>query len=191
MKLIKISPAHYVIVDDSEIQQGDYVYNHAHSRIEVFRSGGFGLCRKITHSTKPDKGMETVTFIPLQEVEELVNGYSVESVMNVLVGGKAIKDNKIDLNAYGNGIIAGFNSHKELVKDKLSKYEQVVSILDDIQKDLSDYQNEVGIGMMDDGEWQELFVQRVISSINSYETSLQPKTEWEVEFDEQDKLKLI
>lgn len=42
-------------------------------------------------------------------------------------------------------------------------------ILDDIQQDLADYQNEIGIGMMDDQQWQDIFVERVIASITSYE----------------------
>ena len=47
--------------------------------------------------------------------------------------------------------------------------EELKQILDDIQQDLADYQNEVGIGMMDDMQWQQLFVDRVIASISSYE----------------------
>jgi cob(I)alamin adenosyltransferase len=42
-------------------------------------------------------------------------------------------------------------------------------ILDQIQQDLADYQNEIGIGQMDDVQWMELFVERVTASITSYE----------------------
>lgn len=49
------------------------------------------------------------------------------------------------------------------------KYEQLKTILDDIRQDLNDYKNEVGIGMMSDPEWNQLFIERVEASIASYD----------------------
>lgn len=46
----------------------------------------------------------------------------------------------------------------------------VIELLDDIQKNLADYQNEIGIGTMDNIQWQQTFVDRVIASITSYES---------------------
>jgi len=57
MRLVNISEDHYIIVDDSDIKEGDYFLNET-SAIEV----GIGNyhyktlspeCKKITHSTKP------------------------------------------------------------------------------------------------------------------------------------------
>ena len=48
-------------------------------------------------------------------------------------------------------------------------FETLKAILDDIQQDLADYQNENGIGMMDDKQWAELFIGRVVASITTYE----------------------
>ena len=48
-------------------------------------------------------------------------------------------------------------------------FETLKAILDDIQQDLADYQNENGIGMMDDKQWAELFIERVTASITTYE----------------------
>jgi adenosyl cobinamide kinase/adenosyl cobinamide phosphate guanylyltransferase len=56
-----------------------------------------------------------------------------------------------------------------VLTDDKSKVETLTAILDDIQKDLADYQNEIGIGMCDDNQWQQMFVDRVIASISSYE----------------------
>jgi hypothetical protein len=54
------------------------------------------------------------------------------------------------------------------------KYQQLKTILDDIRQDLNDYKNEVGIGMMSDSEWNQLFIERVEASIESYEL-IEPK----------------
>lgn len=44
------------------------------------------------------------------------------------------------------------------------------SILDDISYNLAAYQNQKGIGTMDDVQWGDLFIERVAASISSYET---------------------
>lgn len=48
-------------------------------------------------------------------------------------------------------------------------FETLKAILDDIQKDLADYQNQNGIGCMDDNQWADLFIERVAASITTYE----------------------
>lgn len=92
--LIKLSETHYIVVDDSEIKENDFIYyictgtslNPPKSGIykvkkitdkiiQFYNNKGVvdkHSCKKITHSTQPDKGMENVTFISLSEVEELV-----------------------------------------------------------------------------------------------------------------------
>lgn len=57
-----------------------------------------------------------------------------------------------------------------LTKSLLERTLSMESILDDIASDLADYQNESGIGTMDDGQWADLFIERVAASITSYET---------------------
>jgi hypothetical protein len=74
--------------------------------------------------------------------------------------------------------IEGYKAATKIYNEEdLRKY---TSILDDIQKDLADYQNEVGIGMMDDDQWQQLFIDRIIASVTSYEklSLKQPKIKW-------------
>jgi hypothetical protein len=55
----------------------------------------------------------------------------------------------------------------KLLKDK---YYFITEILDDISRDLAQYQNEIGKGDMDDIQWKQLFIDRVIASVTSYET---------------------
>jgi Holliday junction resolvase RusA-like endonuclease len=53
------------------------------------------------------------------------------------------------------------------MKDK-EKISRMLWILDNIQKDLADYQKEKGIGMMDDAQWQQLFIERMVANVADY-----------------------
>ena len=125
MKLIKLNEEHYIIVDNSEIKEGDFMYDI---------DGDIGIAigkdksqwegnRKITHSF--GKEINGVINKPLSEIEELLFGYNVEELVE--------KDIKSVWSSYGkpNGIMSeprnlnrghqeswlkGFNAHKELVK---------------------------------------------------------------------------
>lgn len=74
MKLIKLNEDHYIIVDDSEIKEGDYLYSFSNKKIVVANklTDLYIHSKKITHSTQPDKGMENVTFISPTEVKQYV-----------------------------------------------------------------------------------------------------------------------
>ena len=106
MKLIKLSDTHYIVVDDSEIKEGDWVYYlhnsglHGPSIHKVIKPNysdykpysihfttGFGVqedCKKITHST-PIGGLSAMLIagvreLSLSEVEEVIYGYNVEKM---------------------------------------------------------------------------------------------------------------
>ena len=51
-------------------------------------------------------------------------------------------------------------------------FPKLVTILKDIQDDVKDYQTENGIGMMDDIQWQQLLVERIIASVESFNYNL-------------------
>ncbi len=53
--------------------------------------------------------------------------------------------------------------------DSTMNFKTLKAILDDIQQDLADYQNQNGIGMMDDNQWADAFIQKVTASITTYE----------------------
>ena len=112
--------------------------------------------------------------ITKEDCDILTLGYSVEKM--ALQDFKDNDDGFISFQDRTEGFVAGFETHQELVKDNSF----AIEILDDIQKDLANYQNEIGIGTMDDVQWQQTFVDRVIASITSYE-SFSTKTEWDIE----------
>lgn len=198
MKLIKLSDTHYIVVDDSEIKEGDFYvifdisnnpYIYKCYKIENDRvyygnitSDDIKNCKKITHSTQPlepslksdNNTLKDFIFIKplsLSEVEEVIYGYNVENM--------AIEEsNKIIIDRNGNPdktlvsyYIKGFKAHQELIKNKLFTVK-------DIRK--AYYQgHKSGLGSANSLTFEQ-FIQSLLS-----------KTEWDVEFDEQGKLKLI
>lgn len=83
MQLIKINEAHYIVVDNSEIKEGDWFYykhfgddvinqaNETSDLVNLNKPDRF--FKKITHSTMTDKVMENVILLSQDEVEEFIN----------------------------------------------------------------------------------------------------------------------
>lgn len=166
-KLIKLSETRYIIVDDSEIKEGDYYYlKSVATKNMILKSSEFKTssnCKKITHSTQSlsDKPhYAAYDIITLQEVEELFN---CNNTME-LARESAIDNNyDVDNDTYKHGFVEGFNAHKELMKDKLFTVEDVMKFYKHVKTHTVK-------------EAMDLILQ---------------KTEWLVEFDKQGKLKLI
>jgi hypothetical protein len=158
-KLIKIkNEKHYIIVDDSQIKEGDFMYDV---------DGDIGIAigkdksewegnRKITHSVKPleevcctpnnqikryidckgcDKkqlGFNKIKPLFIQEVEELLSGYSVEKMVDDRYPSDIndFTDNGFDKKEIVRiAFCDGFNAHKELVKDKLFTMEDMIQAI--------------------------------------------------------------
>lgn len=179
--LIKITDDHYVVVDDSEIKEGDYYFSKISDNVFRRSNGGHWIenydkkmYQKITHSTQPNKGMENVTFISPREVKELIGDVDVykkarEEHEQVLKrGGSEYAA------GYYEGLIDGYNQSLEDNKEK--KY-----IEDDLRKAY----------MYGDNYHKHTVGNAQKYTFESLIQSLQPKTEWEVTFDKQGKLKLI
>ena len=150
MKLIEIKKGeHYIIVDDSET----------------------------TYST--DITNNEVYYIPLSEVEEAINGYSVEKMAKKYYPhhyteydeGRAYK-----------GFINGFKAHQELVKDKLFTLEEARKIYNRGARNGGRAATRVAHG----GE-----LNFIPFEDDEAIQSLLPKTEWDIEFDEQGKIRLV
>lgn len=195
MKLIKINDNHYIIVDDSEIKEDNYYFSKITNNVFIRRRNGHWIddydkvmYKKITHSTQP---LEYTTEdhlhyykikqLSLSEVEEAIYGYSVEKMAREKY---RIKNplNDYDeryFNSHGvaiaEGYIDGFNAYKELVKDKLFTVEQAYLIW----KAGQEYWKTSGTSIT----FEELVEKR--------KQLLPEKTEWDVTFDEQRKIKLI
>jgi len=206
-KLIKLSDTHYIGVDDSEIKEGDWIwYNKTIGKL-IFDQDDLGqgyelqvdnisypiydilnIVKKITHSTQPlessiksdkhDNPKEFVLIKPLSlsEIEEAILGYSVvdkaQEIAKLLYNPEAHRNESFK-SLLSVAFQEGFEAHKELVKDKLF-----------IIEDLKDAFNSGIIFGREGGESKE-------ESFNRQLKNVFPKTEWDVEFDEQGKLKLI
>ena len=184
-KLIKLNDQHYIIVNDSEIKEGDYKYHHVKGIVKAICDGAYTNEFKITHSTQP---LEGVKHIPLSEVEEAINGYSVEKMAKNAYLKHSAKDDRLSLDeqiqrsgGFNVGYSEGFKAHQELVKDKLT-----IDI--DVFKPIAYAFFSLYRTNEFDDEELELEFQRIL---NNNIQSLLPKTEWDIEFDEQGKIKLI
>lgn len=174
MKLIKLSEEHYIVVDDSEIKEGDWMIRNGEQPKLVTPNfwWDFGVpYKKITHSTIP-KGqmlMEGLKRLSIQEVKELLGEVDVEKKAN-----EEYKDNLHNpfFTAAPMGYIKGYNQALEDNKEKKWTDDDIVKAIEMAR----------------------------ISSVNSLRTlyhyneqevfkSLQPKIEWEVEITD-GKLKL-
>lgn len=171
-KLIKLSDGHYVVVDDSEIKEGDFVYS---SDGGIFKRHIDNPCQtifpisKVTHSTNID--WHEIYYIPLSEVKELLDeDTDVEKKIPKYHIGRYHYSygERPDIYSYRKGYNQALEDNKER---KYTKEDMV--------------------------EWAMCMIaQYVHGNTNIWNKDLlreslpQPKTEWEVEF-VYGKLKLI
>lgn len=188
MKLRKLTNDHYIITSNDNISEGDWFWTPIKRSIEqcvkkllIIKGSQNDIEQfKITHSTQPlESKFSSIIYrgyyhISLSEVEEVINGYSVEKLSESANGysvyGKPLGEKYL---AFNEGYQSGFNAHKELVKDKLFTEQ-------DLRVAISlawNYGQKPENNLKDCG--------------NSIVQSLLPKTEWEITFDEQGKLKLL
>ena len=178
MKLIKINTDHYIIVDETIQPVNAYYYDSFINAIRNTSGAEYGEanhCWKITHSTQPIEQYYgatdgTIPFVyhkiielPLSEVKELLEEVDVEwKAINSWEGCDGCDAN--DELFFINGYQKGYNQAIENNKNKKYTKEDVIHI---VKKS-----RETGLT----AEYLLL--------------SLQPKTEWEVEFID-GKLKLV
>lgn len=185
-KLIKISEEHYIVVDDSEIKEGDLIwYNKTIGKL-IFSQDDLGqgydiqfgmgvsypiydplnIVKKIIYSTQPFN-FDWIEPLSLTDVEELIYGYSVEKMTEEYAG--SYGDFRQRREAYK----SGFKAHQKLVKDKLFNIEDMEKA---IKKALYYWTKNANT--------QSQAVSDIIQQ-------LPPKTEWDVKFNEQGKLELL
>lgn len=197
-KLIKLSDTHYIVVDNSEIKESDLFYSENERGIvkalipllQGVDTGNF----KITYSTQPLEeivwweketrrsklGFDKIKLLTLSEVEEVINGYSVEKMAEKSVNiAMTLKD--LSKTLFMTIYKKGFKAHQELIKDKLFISKENIKPLQDL----------VNEGYDPHDSAHHLQVQRMLKTIKQVIQSLLPKTEWNIEFDKQGKIKLI
>lgn len=135
-KLIKLSDTHYVVVDDSEIKEGDWSYDVVDKEIfcvysinkvsGIIRSKShttvLDSCKKITHSNIGHLYQDSIKPLSISEVEEAIYGYSVNKMAENST--LLIQDNREKHNCK-EFYISGFKAHQELTKDKLFTIEDL------------------------------------------------------------------
>jgi len=171
MKMKRLSEEHYIICDDSEIKEGDWIgFPNLKKFVPVQYFGGdlTGGEKKITHSTQPlgflnvdgfttanlKPDWSNVKFLPLSEVKELLGVVDVEKKANDCIA--KVKHN--------GSFIRGYNQALEDNKER--KY---------TREDLLDA---FTWGFLEGTERRG----DVTDGVNKFSQSLQPKTEWEVKF---------
>lgn len=173
MKLIKINEEHYVVVDDSEIKEGDWIIDSKDPlsprqiKTKHLLEDLFDSEKKITHSTLP---LEKFTYdnlsdevfsmdyhnikpLSIQEVKELIGEVDVD---------KRIYDTDFrgDVNSYKQGYNQALedNKEKKYTEDDMIKCWKYASM-----------------------DKHQIFGDQIGEYYLSFIKSLQPKTEWEVE----------
>lgn len=180
-KLIKLSDTHYIVVDDSEINVNDFITDKY--KVWQWKDNSSLLGRKkVTHSTQPlekreghvTKGggipiFDKIKEITLSEIEEIIYGFSVEKMAEPI---KKEFGEDCEYWYYEKG----FKAHQELVKDKLFTIE-------DLRKAYSAglYNTDrKGFTLYEPSKHFDEIIQPFL-----------PKTEWEIEFNENGIIKLI
>jgi hypothetical protein len=179
-KLIKLSETRYVVVDDSEMQEGCICLNLAHKAvvkptdIQWAKENKQNL-KVITHSTEPIDGdnvgacfikvkqltMEQVNEIIKDSVDYQLEDFELERKRVYLETGSLTACEILD-----RGISLGFKAHQGLVKDKLFTLEDMYKALNK----LSDAY-ECGFSRLHDVDFQ---------AADDIIKSLTP-TEWEID----------
>jgi hypothetical protein len=197
MKLIKINTDHYIIVDDSEIRKGDYWCNihlnsyyidtkapEASGRFAMNSNAIFINPKKITHSTQPleegttihnieHKRWVYIKYIDLLEVKELIGEVDVKNKAELYVwGGVYLTEQEKQQTEIA--YITGYNQALEDNKERKYTEEDVNKIRQ----------------ILVEGAVTNMSCSSAVIELDKYIQSLQPKTEWEVEFID-GKLKLM
>lgn len=186
MKLIKLNPEHFIVVNDfyeskNDIKQEDvnsFFYHKEEGVVFVDRIVDvslfcdnikteffYGSLRKITHSTQPLDGVELIS---LSDVKELIDNVDVES-MSILYARTipaAMDDDELDYAANG-----FYNGYKKALENE---YEKIYKILDIIIEKMDRIPQE--------GIDKDPFLLGRYRAYSEILNLLKPKTEWNVEF---------
>lgn len=202
-KLIKLSDTHYIIVDDTEIKEGDFYITEIPQMIyQYFKTKGLSCSRgknfKIIYSNQPLEyihiapkvkglklGFKNIKQLSLSEVEEVINGYNLEEMVGQSFENMGYHSTVTshEENQFKLGYKLGFKAHQELVKDKMFTVEDIKKAIQLAQ----DYTVETQYDEFD-------VLHEILKHTHSEKMiiqSLLPKTEWDIEINEQNKITLL
>ena len=192
MKMKKLSEDHYIIMDDSEIKKGDWyylprtnsVYQCKEDPTELNLERRWGVA-KITHSTQPlDKSLFFTDRVwgcerlSLGEVKELIGEVEVEQYAwdNPVLSRKDVYELFNDV--FKDRMIEGayrISASKQVYRfnNKLRELAKQKALEDNMDKKYTE--EDMQWALHEARHHQEHSIEEIIQS-------LQPKTEWEVEF---------
>ena len=182
MKLLKLSEEHYIIADKLDIKVGDWITDKY--SVWQWKDDSSLLGRlKVTHSTQPlyKNDFWAIQELKLSKVKELLGAVDVkkktEEFYEFWYDKFGSEIDTIEKNAVSHGFWRGYNQSLEDNKEK--KYTE-----EDLREVVRLALEDAEASVIWSKEWYpKKLADRIIQS-------LQPKTEWEVEFVD-DKLKLI
>jgi len=178
-KIVK-TEKYLLAVCDEEIKAGDWHLNTQCNRQRIliddgYQHHGMCACKKImAHLPLNDapvlNGLPLLPELkkPLSEEELIASGKKIWKDMPILKkdGGYITSDT---IKILIDNVIESTWRNAKTFFAKNQNLKDCTSILDDIQQDLADYQNEIGVGTMDGRQWRQVFIDKVIASITSYE----------------------
>lgn len=203
MIIKKLSSDHYIQMDDSEIKKvGDWCYDkflnvvfQTDEYTDLKYANQTDNVKKVTHSTQPIEPIvidvtpigtpienyvyDKVKPISLSEVRELTEQMDVEK--------KTDEKYHEQAKSFEDDIEPSFNYYIYLKVGFIDGYNQCLEDNKDKKYTEEDMINAHFIGWIDRGEISNI---QYPKARNLFIQSIQPKTEWEVEYDENGKLKL-
>ena len=184
-------PERFIITSDEEINEkgGDLYYDTLMKKMYRHRFGEGNIITQPERFKKVIAQQDQIDFSALSEEEQKeIRWFDVEKIAKELLPDDSDWQRRFD-------VIKGFNAHKELVKDRLFTVEDMYKMWDAAVSFTEAFHN-LNEEFFSKEEWYQLeqvqknVQSRVMNKVD-YLKSLLPSTEWDVEFDEQGKLKLI
>lgn len=186
MKLVKINNIHYVIVDDSEIKEGDWFYNPEKGPTILQSLGGIGSSdwKKITHSTEPIEhigyhvtkgwqlGFDKIEPLILSEIKELVGEMNLDKkAMEWYNQTKYDSSFIVDPYSYK----SGYNQAIEDNKEKKYTEHDILKVIKLMRKDSWALKHEILKELQPKSEWDVEFVDGKLNEKNNQVKSIMEK----------------
>lgn len=195
MQLIKLNPDHYVVVDDSEIKEGnivveklitgDYELFTIHTLNDIDRSSQ----KKITYSTQPESlgmgWMQSVQPLLLSEVKELLGVVDVEALekryYQQLEQRREVAKNFTGQVAGRHPDMFGHNEVHHMVRGYLEGYNQALEDNKEKKYTEEDLKKAIKLAQVVERDHEDSDGYLLYSKDEIIQ-SLKPQTEWKVEF---------
>lgn len=175
MKLIKINTDHYIIVDETKIKMDDWYLDDTNTiRYAITEAASYWAHRKhykkVTHSTQPLEDIEVDKYVPKMPIYDKIQQITLSEVKELIGEVDVEKKAEEEYPTYDGDLLGIANNQKRSRIDFIKGYNQAI----EDNKDKK-YTEEDVIRIVEKSRKTGLTAEYLL-------LSLQPKTEWEVEF---------